>query len=45
MVDGFLDRLPLLILAVAVFFAFYGLSRFAAALDQEGPDTRQRSAA
>ena len=45
MADKFLDRLPALILAVAVFLAFYALSRFASRAIQQAVSKRRQNLA
>ena len=45
MVDTFIDRLPSLILAIAVFIAFYALSRFAARVIREAVLKRRQNLA
>ena len=45
MIDGFIDRLPELILAMVVFIAFYGLSRFAARAIQTAVSKRRQNLA
>jgi len=45
LVDTFIDRLPSLILAIAVFIAFYALSRFAGRLIREAVLKRRQNLA
>jgi small conductance mechanosensitive channel len=45
MIDGLIDRLPALILAIVVFIAFYGLSHFAARAIQKAVSKRRQNLA